>query len=480
MENTQNTPQLATFELPLPSEAPQEPDSKDEHPQIDSAGSMPEILLAQNDLWFCRIRWIIIACFTILSVLANKTGLLQRIGIIHDAQWLPWFTATLTVGNMLFLLHIHFMGPPERPGAATKNLWAQIIFDLLAITAVVHFAGSIQTFIAFSYLFHIVISCIFFSRWKSLIILLIAGILFALCLTAEHLQIFNIKPANIYSSLSIDDHSVRPSAGRLAAYFTTAFGIWLIVWYFTSHLASTVRLRDQELNETNSQLVAAQEERVRHMLTTTHQLKAPFAAIHINSQILMKGMCGELPPKAEKVVKMIAERARRLATEIQEMLQLANFDSEILPVWDQINLTEILTWSINQTNALAKEYNISIETDIEPVGDYHGVDDHIKMIFSNLITNAIRYSHENGTVKITCKLQDSTPVITVSDNGIGIPPDKLPKIFGEYYRTNEATQHNKESSGLGLAIVKRAVDLHNIRVNVQSELGKGTIFTLRF
>ena len=106
-----------------------------------------------------------------------------------------------------------------------------------------------------------------------------------------------------------------------------AIGIWLVVWYLASHLSSMVRRRDLELTETNARLVAAQEERARHMLATTHQLKAPFAAIYSNAQLLLQGYCGDVPDEALQVIQRITSRSRRLTTEIQEMLQLANLSS---------------------------------------------------------------------------------------------------------------------------------------------------------
>ncbi len=84
-------------------------------------------------------------------------------------------------------------------------------------------------------------------------------------------------------------------------------------------------------------------------------------------------------------------------------------------------------------------------------------------------------------MRIRCvKGPDSEPVVTIADDGIGIQPDKLPHIFEEHYRTNEAVQHNKESSGLGLAIVKNVAELYGIRIKVESRFGSGTKFELRF
>ena len=110
------------------------------------------------------------------------------------------------------------------------------------------------------------------------------------------------------------------------------------------------------------------------------------------------------------------------------------------------------------------------------------VKDQMKMLFSNLLSNAIVYSHEGGRVCIQCKSSNKMagPVITIEDYGIGIPGDKLPKIFDEYYRTDEASSYNKSSTGLGLAIAHIVAQIHNIEVSVASMPEVGTKFELRF
>jgi signal transduction histidine kinase len=102
-------------------------------------------------------------------------------------------------------------------------------------------------------------------------------------------------------------------------------------------------------------------------------------------------------------------------------------------------------------------------------------------LFVNLLSNAVIYSDENGQVHISCRpAPDSGPIVTIADQGIGIPADKLPHIFEEHYRTKEAVRHNKESSGLGLAIVRNVAEMYRIRVRVESRPGFGTKFELTF
>jgi signal transduction histidine kinase len=362
---------------------------------------------------------------------------------------------------------------------AELNLWCQIILDLMLLTAVVHFVGSLETFISFTYLFHIVLACIFFSRRKSLAVTIIASSMYIGCIWLESVGI--LSPASLWADPTLPRYVGR-ALWKTGTNVFSALAIWAVVWYLASHLSAAVRDGDRRLAETNRRLVLAHQEKARHMLRTTHELKAPFAAIHANVQLLLKGYCGDLSPQVREVAERISARCRRLATEIQEMLQLANLSStETVPAAAAaLDLAPVIRWCVSQILPLAKERGVAIECDAQPALTI-AVEDHIKMLFGNLLSNAVMYSHMNGKVLVRCRAEaGGESVATIEDHGIGIPASKLPRVFDEYYRTEEAVNHNKESSGLGLAIVRQIAERQRVRVTVISEPGAGTTFLLRF
>ncbi len=461
--------QAAVYELPLPLE----PAAGAEIKGVERP--LPEFLLVQNILWFCRVRWLIIIALALYGILGLFPGSVAYLGIRSPGAW-PFVTAAvLILNNLIFLF---FVRAKTHPVGTIFNLWSQIITDLLVLTVVVYFVGSLETSIAFAYLFHIVLSCVFLTRKQSFIVTVIAIGMFALCIAAEH--IFKIlDPMSIFA---VSAEQQAPSPVLVAVDFFFAVGIWLVVWYLASHLSSMVRQRDFELDKTNRRLIAAQKERSQHMLSTTHQLKAPFAAIYSNAQLLLEGYCGDLPDEALQVTQRITSRCRRLTTEIQEMLQLANLSSASQQTLarTKIGSTELLLWCKSQVEPIARERGIDFKVDLQPV-PLMGTEDHFKMLFINLLSNAVTYSHKNGRVYISCRRgPDSEPVVTIADEGIGIPAEKLPHIFKEHYRTKEAVRHNKESSGLGLAIVKHVAEMYKIRIRVESRPGLGTKFELTF
>ena len=100
----------------------------------------------------------------------------------------------------------------------------------------------------------------------------------------------------------------------------------------------------------------------------------------------------------------------------------------------------------------------------------------LTILFSNLLANAVFYSHEGGRVEVSSVIDGNEVCVRVEDHGIGIAPEALPRIFDEYFRTKEGSRFNKRSTGLGLSIVSKIVHNLHLRIKVASEQGKGTMF----
>ncbi len=254
------------------------------------------------------------------------------------------------------------------------------------------------------------------------------------------------------------------------------------VWYLASRLSSALRQRDEELSAINRRLVAATEERAGHMLQTTHQLKAPFAAIHANTQLLLGGHCGTLPVAATAVIGQIATRCEMLSRGIKAMLQLANLRSHAQnpPAPIAVDLSVLIQSCLAALRPQAAKRGIEFEKDLSPAV-VQAVPDHAVMIFDNILSNAINYSRDGQRVTVSSRAKpDGGALVVVRDRGIGILPDKLPRIFDDYFRTTEAVKHNHASTGLGLAIVRQAALAGRIGVRVESAPAQGTVFALDF
>jgi len=447
--------------------------------ETEIPASVSGALILRSILWLCRLRWVAVFGLAAFGTLGLLPGLLPRIGLRPQPEWPFAAAAVLALANLGFLAHAKRRRRPDAPVRLAPNLWAQIVVDLLVLTVVVHYMGSLETYAAFAYLFHIVLACIFFPRPRSFVVIAMACGLYATCVALEEAGV--VPRASIYADGAIRELIVRlPGAPLLDVAW--AIVTWIVVWYLASSLSAIVRKRDEELAETNRRLVEAQEEKTRHMVRTTHELKAPFAAVDANAQLLLKGHCGALPPEARACVLRIAARSRRLARQIQEVLQMASLQSarDDSRLSARLDLAGVLRWCIAQVRPMAQERDVAVADDLQPAYTV-AVEDHMKMLFSNLLANAVVYSHRGGRVEVRCvQAEDRWPLVTITDHGIGIPAEKLPHIFESYYRAEEAVRHHKESTGLGLAIVKRIAETYGVRVHVESAPGEGTRFALRF
>jgi two-component system phosphate regulon sensor histidine kinase PhoR len=168
--------------------------------------------------------------------------------------------------------------------------------------------------------------------------------------------------------------------------------------------------------------------------------------------------------------------------EIKAMLQLANLRStaQDAPPRTVVDLAAVIRSSAAGFQPAAARRQIAVEEDLQPAR-VSVVHDHAVMIIDNILSNAISYSRNGGKVAIACR---ATPgggaAVAVRDAGIGIPADKLPRIFDDYFRTNQAAQYNPASTGLGLAIVRQAAIAGRVAVRVESAEGQGTQFLLDF
>ncbi len=146
---------------------------------------------------------------------------------------------------------------------------------------------------------------------------------------------------------------------------------------------------------------------------------------------------------------------------------------------EPVLLADLMTKIIADIRAKSLKKNIVIDVHIpsdfpEVWADRSGFNE----IFSNLLNNSLKYTEEPGTISVSAKQKEDYIEICVSDTGIGIPPEDLSRIFDEFYRSPNAKSYQIEGTGLGLAIVQEIVEAHHGRILVQSELGKGSTFTV--
>ena len=458
---------LPTFVL---TAAPKTEDG-DRLPPGEGLGSA---VLVHNVRWFIGVRWVVVAVFVLASCVTHFCpAILSTLGLVPAHRW-TWrsLAVALATANVIFVLLSRPLTEKSSERLVTANIWLQILVDLAVVTVMVHYVGSTSTFIAFTYLFHIVLACIFFTPVESLLVTLLAAVLYLLCVRLEGLGLW--PPTGMVPL----DARLNPSGDFGLLYAASAVFVWLVVWYLVSTLSKTVKERDRLLESANQRLVVADEEKNRLMLRTTHDLKAPFSGIESNIQRLKSQYWDQLAAPVKEIVDRIEARGKTLSDRIRDILLLGDLRTRApVPVQERVELDRLLKEVGEELEGKAQERQVRLQISTVPLAT-QGCARHYFILFSNVIANAISYSREGGTVAVGLNRHDKDIRIATTDQGIGIAEEALPRIFDEYFRAKEAAQYNPGSTGLGLAIVKEIAQKEGLGIVVASEIGKGSTFSV--
>ena len=231
-----------------------------------------------------------------------------------------------------------------------------------------------------------------------------------------------------------------------------------------------------ELAHANAKLIELEDVRAQFTLLVTHELRAPVAAVQSYLKLILEGYVPQ--PKVRETLEKAERRAMEQLALIADLLELGRIGSadargQVQPVQVEKSLRD-------QADLLAsgaRERNIAVTLDIG--SDLPPVltnPDQIKSLWNNLISNAIKYNRDAGQVNVTLQQEGDRLVASVSDTGIGIPPEAMARLFSEFFRADNAKVHSRMGTGLGLSIVKEIVERSGGQITAESELDKGTTF----
>ena len=210
----------------------------------------------------------------------------------------------------------------------------------------------------------------------------------------------------------------------------------------------------------------------------SHELRAPLSAIKQQHSVILDGLTGELTDKQRELLNRAQDKIQGLLDMINDLLDVARIESGH-GVQQQVplNLADILQQTVNLLGPKAEEQGLSLELKLpEDVPVVLADGRSIEEVFINLISNAINYSPEGGTVIVAAIKHMEYLEVRVSDTGVGIAAEELPKIFDKFYRVKHPQTRQVIGTGLGLSIVKGVIEAHRGSVQVESEPGVGTTF----
>lgn len=214
----------------------------------------------------------------------------------------------------------------------------------------------------------------------------------------------------------------------------------------------------------------------------THEFKTPVSTIALACEALQDADMQAVESYRERFLKIIKEENERLGLQVEKVLQIAildkgDFKLKIVTIQVHTLLEKVVANRLPEIENL----NGTLTLDLEAEEMFLDVDEiHLTNVIHNLLDNAIKYSPQNPTISIKTKNLKTGIVIDFSDKGQGISKENIDKIFDKFYRVPTGNLHNVKGFGLGLSYVKTILEAHNVTIEVKSELGKGSTFSLYF
>ena len=225
------------------------------------------------------------------------------------------------------------------------------------------------------------------------------------------------------------------------------------------------------------------EERERRLFVSnvSHELRTPLTSVKSYLEALDEGALYE--PVAPDFIKVSLNETNRMMRMVTDLLHLSRIDNATshLDV-ELINFTAFITFILNRFDKIRaqdqeKKYELVRDYPITSV--WIEIDtDKMTQVIDNILNNAIKYSPDGGKITVSMKTTDDQMILSISDQGLGIPKEDLPKIFDRFYRVDKARSRAQGGTGLGLAIAKEIIKQHNGFIWAKSEYGKGSTFTI--
>jgi heavy metal sensor kinase len=235
------------------------------------------------------------------------------------------------------------------------------------------------------------------------------------------------------------------------------------------------------LTDTFNNMIARLEtsfEQIRQFSSdASHELRTPLTVMKGETELVLRR---ERPLNDyQAVLESNLEEIDRMSRIVDELLFLSRADlGEIKMESEPVRLEALVEDIYRQALLLGQERNIQVVLGELTSATVCGDELRLRELILNIVDNAVKYSHPGGEVGIRLRVADSSAWLSVIDHGIGFPPDAQRRIFDRFYRTDEARAHTKKGTGLGLAICAWIVDTHHGRIEVESEVGKGSTFTI--
>jgi signal transduction histidine kinase len=233
-----------------------------------------------------------------------------------------------------------------------------------------------------------------------------------------------------------------------------------------------------EIEEKGKQLAVASQHKSQFLANMSHELRTPLNAILGYTELILDGIYGEAPEKAQAVLKRVESNGRHLLGLINDVLDLSKIEAgQLTLTLTDYSMKDVLYNVFSAVEPLANDKKLGFKVEAQPdMPKGHGDERRLTQVVLNLVGNAIKFS-DTGAVVIKASSTNGSFTVAVQDNGPGISQADQGKIFEEFQQADNSATKKKGGTGLGLSISRRIVEMHGGKLWVESEIGKGSVFS---
>jgi len=431
--------------------------------------------------WFTHIRWGIGAlCLLILLVSRYALGVRFRVGP-EPISMAPAVAVVVLIFayNAVFTFLVHLARVRWRITRRLIVLMAlgQILLDMLAVFALVHFTGGVENFFIILMILPLVIATELMPQKLAYATALGAAVLVNALAWGEQ--------RGLISHVSAEWG--RPSAIRGASLYadhlyvlevTVALTVAMFAMVFiASAIAGRLRRREAELEGAYRLLRVADEAKSFFMRKAGHELRAPLSAIYSMLEAIRHTIAG-LPDDHDRLLARAQDRTRALMTLVDDLRRYSRLRTAAGAVpLRPVRFGEVVRNTVELLNPRAHSAGVTLSCAAEDV-TVEGDEELLGELVTNLVANAVQYTPSGGRIEVALAMQGGCAVLTVADTGIGISQAARQRLFEEFYRASEARKIFPDGTGLGLAICRRIVQMHRGRIEAASRPEGGSVFTV--
>lgn len=416
-----------------------------------------------RNLWFIRLRYLAVTIL-LAFVLIGEYLLGFRLNTVQITAILIIASTILLYNILIHLFRMRIGCDPNKFNCLHTSL-IMIVLDLIELLLLVYFTGTIDSPLILLFVFHMIIGSLILPGFVVYTSAAIISISVAILLYLESSLLIPFhKISGIYPNSAL--HTTEYNIVHLLLFTFTLF----VSVYITNKIARQLFQREQQLRDSLEKLKEAENAKQRYTLGVVHEIKSPVIAVKSIIDLLLGNYVG---PVNEEITQKL-ERARLRSDEtlslINDVLKFSRIKLLDIKLNELVKIEEIIKGilDIHSEEIEEKRIKLSFRDKRKDKCNLYGAPLLLELALSNLISNAIKYSKQNGEVFINLLDEKDLLLIEISDNGIGIPEHEQKDIFEHFYRATNVKKSEVEGSGMGLSITNEIISKHHGEISVKS------------